>query len=116
MRGSHRDKIVRGGGGGVGGSRGLAKHSHFISQGSPFAPPPALIHPPSLPPCHLSLPLPPRSLGKPRRQQPLLRPDSAESTLASTARCQSLRQGRASDAERSRVAQFPPSVLYTFSS
>lgn len=42
--GSHCDRIV--GGRKQGGGQGLAKHSHLISQGSPFAPPP------TLPPCH----------------------------------------------------------------
>lgn len=46
--GSHRDRIV--GGRKQGGGQGLVKHSHLISQGSPFAPPPIhlLSHPPSL--------------------------------------------------------------------
>ncbi|KAA8579943.1 hypothetical protein FQN60_005478 [Etheostoma spectabile] len=46
VRGSRCDRIVWGGE--QRGGQGLAKRSHFISQGSPFAPPPP-IHPPS---CH----------------------------------------------------------------
>lgn len=57
MRGSRRDRIV---GGEQGGGQGLAKRSHFISQGSPFAPPPPPIHPPSLS-CSRSLPFPTHS-------------------------------------------------------
>lgn len=55
--GSHRDRIV--GGRKQGGGQGLAKRSHLISQGSPFAPPPIHLssHPPSLSFSHcLSLP------------------------------------------------------------
>lgn len=39
---------------GVGGGGGLAKRSHFISQGSPFAPPPP---PPTTPPTPIHPPL-----------------------------------------------------------
>ena len=67
MRGSRRDRIVRGEQGG-GGGQGLAKRSHFISQGSPFAPPPP--HPSSLP-VMLSQPSLPHSLVEPPRQEPL---------------------------------------------
>lgn len=43
-----------------GADQGLAKRSHFISQGSPFAPPPTPIHPPSLS-CSRSLSIPAHS-------------------------------------------------------
>lgn len=54
-----------GGEGEQGAGRGLAKHSHFISQGSPL-----LRLPPSLP-IMLSQPLCPRSLEAAQRQEPL---------------------------------------------
>lgn len=89
-----------------GAGQGLAKRSHFISQGSPFAPPPPPINPPL--PVMLSQPFRPPSLVEPQRQESLW-PDSTECSAG-------FRRGCASEAARSCLVQFPRSVPHCFGS